>query len=37
MLLDAARDARRVVEIGVYEGASARALLEVLGTGRSCI
>jgi Methyltransferase domain len=32
-LLDAARDARRVVEIGVYEGASARALVEVLGGG----
>ncbi|HEY4809808.1 MAG TPA: class I SAM-dependent methyltransferase [Solirubrobacteraceae bacterium] len=32
MLLDAARDARLVVEIGVYEGASARALVEVLGS-----
>lgn len=31
VLLDAARGARRVVEIGVYEGASAVALLEVLG------
>jgi predicted O-methyltransferase YrrM len=30
VLLDAARGARRVVEIGVYEGASAIALLEVL-------
>ncbi len=31
VLLDAARGARRVVEIGVYEGASAVVLLEVLG------
>jgi predicted O-methyltransferase YrrM len=30
VLLDAARGARRVVEIGVYEGASALALLDVL-------
>jgi hypothetical protein len=30
-LLDAARGARRVVEIGVYEGASAVALCETLG------
>ncbi len=30
VLLDAARGARRAVEIGVYEGASALALLEVL-------
>ena len=33
VLLDAARDARRVVEIGVYEGASALALLDGLGPG----
>jgi predicted O-methyltransferase YrrM len=32
MLLEAARNARRVVEIGVYEGASALALVEVLGS-----
>jgi predicted O-methyltransferase YrrM len=31
VLLDAARGAQRVVEIGVYEGASALALLEMLG------
>lgn len=31
VLLDAARGARRAVEIGVYEGASALALLEALG------
>ncbi len=31
VLLDAARDARRVLEIGVYEGASAVALIEALG------
>jgi predicted O-methyltransferase YrrM len=31
VLLDAARGARRVVEIGVYEGASAVALCEALG------
>jgi predicted O-methyltransferase YrrM len=31
VLLDAARGARRVVEIGVYEGASALALCEALG------
>ncbi len=31
ILLDAARDARRVVEIGVYEGASAVALVDLLG------
>ena len=31
VLLDAARGARRVVEIGVYEGASALLLLEELG------
>jgi predicted O-methyltransferase YrrM len=31
VLLDAARDAQRVVEIGVYEGASALALVETLG------
>ena len=31
VLLDAARGARRVVEIGVYEGASALALQNVLG------
>jgi predicted O-methyltransferase YrrM len=30
VLLDAARDARRVVEIGVYEGASALALCDAL-------
>ena len=34
VLLDAARGARRVVEIGVYEGASALALCEALGAGR---
>lgn len=33
VLLDAARGARRVVEIGVYEGASALALLDALGPG----
>jgi Methyltransferase domain len=33
VLLGAARDARRVIEIGVYEGASALALLNVLGAG----
>lgn len=33
VLLEAARGARRVVEIGVYEGASALALLEVLHPG----
>jgi MMP 1-O-methyltransferase len=33
VLLDAARAARRVVEIGVYEGASALALLEALPSG----
>jgi predicted O-methyltransferase YrrM len=33
VLLDAARGARRAVEIGVYEGASALALLENLGPG----
>ena len=33
VLLDAARDARRVVEIGVYEGASAIALCDVLTKG----
>jgi Methyltransferase domain len=33
VLLDAARDARRVVEIGVYEGASALALYERLDPG----
>lgn len=33
ILLDAARDARRVVEIGVYEGASALALVDLLGRG----
>jgi hypothetical protein len=33
VLLDAARDARRVVEIGVYEGASALALCDALGAG----
>ena len=33
VLLDAARGARRVVEIGVYEGASALALLDVLAPG----
>ncbi len=32
-LLDAARDARRVVEIGVYEGASAVALCAALAPG----
>jgi len=31
VLLDATRGARRVVELGVYEGASALVLLEVLG------
>jgi predicted O-methyltransferase YrrM len=31
VLLDAARGARRVVEIGVYEGASALALIDALG------
>jgi len=33
VLLDAARDARRVVEIGVYEGASALALCDALAPG----
>jgi predicted O-methyltransferase YrrM len=33
VLLDAARGARRVVEIGVYEGASALALLDALQPG----
>ena len=33
VLLDAARGARRAVEIGVYEGASALALLNELGAG----
>ncbi len=33
VLLDAVRGATRVVEIGVYEGASALALCEVLGPG----
>lgn len=33
LLLDAARDARRVVEIGVYEGASAVALCGALAPG----
>jgi MMP 1-O-methyltransferase len=33
VLLDAARGAARVVEIGVYEGASALALQRVLGAG----
>lgn len=33
VLLGAARGARRVVEIGVYEGASALTLLDVLGPG----
>jgi Methyltransferase domain len=33
VLLDAARGARAVVEIGVYEGSSALALLDVLGPG----
>src|SRR5580693_8864730 len=33
VLLEAARGARRVVEIGVYEGASALALCDVLGAG----
>lgn len=33
VLLDAARGARRVVEIGVYEGASALALCDALGPG----
>jgi len=33
VLLEAARDARRVVEIGVYEGASALALCRALGPG----
>ena len=33
MLLDAVRGARRVVEIGVYEGASAVALCALLGAG----
>ena len=33
VLLAAAHGARRVVEIGVYEGASALTLLKVLGTG----
>jgi predicted O-methyltransferase YrrM len=31
VLLDAAREARQVVEIGVYEGASALALVDTLG------
>jgi predicted O-methyltransferase YrrM len=33
VLLEAARDARRVVEIGVYEGSSALALCKALGRG----
>jgi len=33
VLLDAARGARRAVEIGVYEGASALALCDALGPG----
>jgi predicted O-methyltransferase YrrM len=33
ILLEAARDAQRVVEIGVYEGASALALVDILGGG----
>jgi predicted O-methyltransferase YrrM len=33
VLLDAVAGARRVVEIGVYEGASALALLDALGPG----
>jgi predicted O-methyltransferase YrrM len=33
VLLDAARGARRVVEVGVYEGASALTLLRALGPG----
>jgi predicted O-methyltransferase YrrM len=33
ILCEAARGARRAVEIGVYEGASALALMEVLGPG----
>jgi predicted O-methyltransferase YrrM len=33
VLLEAARGAARVVEVGVYEGASALALLETLGSG----
>jgi hypothetical protein len=33
VLLDAVRGARQVVEIGVYEGASALALLDALGPG----
>jgi hypothetical protein len=33
VLLDAARGAQRVVEIGVYEGASALTLLDALGAG----
>ncbi len=33
VLLDGARGARRVVEIGVYEGASATALCDALGAG----
>jgi predicted O-methyltransferase YrrM len=33
VLLDAARGARRAVEIGVYEGASALTLLATLGAG----
>lgn len=33
VLLDAAHGARRVVEIGVYEGASALALVQALGAG----
>ncbi len=33
LLLEAARGARRVVEIGVYEGASALALCDALGPG----
>lgn len=33
VLLDAARGARRVVEIGVYEGSSAVTLCEALGSG----
>jgi len=33
VLLEAAQGARRVVEIGVYEGASALALQRILGAG----
>jgi predicted O-methyltransferase YrrM len=37
VLLNAARGARRVVEIGVYEGASALALCDALERGPSWI